>query len=95
MFVRGAVACEFAPARERSDAVIVPVPSVVLGALPTLDGDLRSSPFGSTRSRISLSGVWRIDGVDPVETQHVLDSVARTFLQRLVSQLDSGKEGST
>lgn len=90
----GAVTCEFGPAREHSNTVVVPVHSVVHGALPTLDGDLRISPFGSTRSHISLSGVWGTDGVDPVETQHVLDSVARTFLQRLVAALDSPKDGS-
>ncbi len=90
-----AVTCECGPAREHSGAVVVPVRSVVRGALPTLDGDLRISPFGSTRSHISLSGVWGTDGVDRVETQHVLDSLARTFLQQLVSQLDSRKDEST
>jgi hypothetical protein len=90
-----AVTCECGPAREQSDTVVVPIRSVVLGGLPHLDGDLRISPFGSTRSHIALSGVWGTAGVDPVETQHVLDIMARTFLQRVVSQLDSGEDRSS
>jgi hypothetical protein len=88
--VADTVQCRCGPARVRPDRVVVPLWSVGAGAIPDMDGDVRVTPLGSERTHVALEGVWQRAGSDVIADGHVIDAVARAFLQRLAADAVCG-----